>query len=468
MMKKMSYRLGVSVIAITLATTSVFATKITRADVPMIMGFEDLNDLSTRLINVERKQVVFEKGEDPEKARPITQVLSFAKATKSALDEARWMESEVLKSHALVLPVDFNFHRKFRFDDKMREAYPEFKWDEYDRFLKNNLSRLFYNLQNHLAQQQDTNNWKKTAIEKVLVTFGRNTKGDLIVYLDPLKIGLPVYKDQRLADKDAFTPFNVKLSKSQQDSLNFLLHVMANDPSKLMNMVSYRSYHPEESLADSQYFFTHGKPKALELPVAVMDKDRLFLQALIEKWQESEVHNPDPLRIFAYIRNTKNSPLLIKYPDFAWEIGEKMVARRKTEIKKAEDERSFLRGLIHTWQDGERDNPNPARIFDYINNKKNSPLLVKYPALSLEVGHQIVVKRKADLTNDTADKERFLLQTLIYRWQEGEKTNLNPSRILDYIRNTKNSYFLVKYDNFALDVGQRIVGRRKEELGIKD
>jgi hypothetical protein len=84
------------------------------------------------------------------------------------------------------------------------------------------------------------------------------------------------------------------------------------------------------------------------------------------------------------------------------------------------------------------------------------------------VGHQLVVKRKADITNDTADKERFLLQTLIYTWQEGEKTNLNPARILDYIRNTKNSYFLVKYGNFALDVGQRIVGRRKEELGIKD
>jgi hypothetical protein len=464
----MSYRLGVSLIALTLASSSASATKITGVDVPFIMGFEDLNDLSTRIIRVESVAENLRKGVDSENLPPVVESYSLGRATKSALDEAQWMEKEVLKSPALVLPVDFNYHKKGRFDQKMREAYPEFKWDEYDRFLKNDLSRLFYNLQEHVAKNQFSNNWKKTNVEKVMVSFGRNTKGDLIVYLDPLKIGLPVYKDQRLADKDAFTPVNVKLSKSQQDSLNFLLHVMCNDPSKLMQMVSYRSYHPEEPLADSQYFFTHGKQRALELPVAVIDKDRIFLQFLIEKWQESEVNNPNPLRILDYIRNTKNSPLLIKYPDFAWELGEKMVVRRKTEIKKAEDERSFLRGLIHTWQDGERDNPNPLRILDYIRNTKNSPLLVKYPALSLEVGHQLVVKRKADITNDTADKERFLLQTLIYTWQEGEKTNLNPARILDYIRNTKNSYFLVKYGNFALDVGQRIVGRRKEELGIKD
>ena len=467
MFKTLHNRLGVSLITLMLTSSSAWST-IVKMDVPEIQEDANLNALSAKVIRVERVLNGAGYERDPYQQEKNVEALSLGQATKSALDEAQWMEDEVLKSPALVLPIDSATHKKNRFKQKMRDSFSTFSDEEYKQHLEHKLSKMFPVLLHHVAKNQFSNNWKKTNVEKVMVSFGRNTKGDLIVYLDPLKIGLPVYKDQRLAEKAAFTPYKVTLSKQQEDSLNFLLYVMCNKPEKLMDMVSYRSYHPEEPLADSQYFFTHGKQRALELPVAVIDKDRIFLQFLIEKWQESEVNNPNPLRILDYIRNTKNSPLLIKYPDFAWELGEKMVVRRKTEIKKAEDERKFLRGLIYTWQDGERDNPNPARIFDYINNKKNSPLLVKYPALSLEVGHQLVVKRKADLTNDTADKERFLLQTLIYTWQEGEKTNLNPARILDYIRNTKNSYFLVKYGNFALDVGQRIVGRRKEELGIKD
>jgi hypothetical protein len=114
-----------------------------------------------------------------------------------------------------------------------------------------------------------------------MVTFGRNTKGDLIVYLDPLKVGLPVYEDQRLAKKESFTPQGVILSQKQQDSINFLLHVMCNDSSRLMDMVSYRSYHPEESLADAQYFFQYGKQRALELPPVIKNNAPVVEQPVL-------------------------------------------------------------------------------------------------------------------------------------------------------------------------------------------
>ena len=284
MMKKMFYRLGVSIIAVTLSTTSAFATKIRSVNMPTIVGDEDLNDLSAKIIRVESIANDLRKGEDPKKFPPVVESFSLGRATKSALDEAKWMESEVLNSPALVLPIDFYNHKKIKFSKKMRDSYPEFKDEEYVQYLSAGLSKLFDNLQNHLGKQQTSNNWKKTKVEKVMVSFGRNTKGD---YLDPLKIGLPVYKDQRLAEKAAFTPRNMKLTKSQEDSLCFLVHVLVNKPEQLMNMVSYRSYHPEEPLADSQYFFTHGKSKALELPKVVQidnyaEKRKVFDKKYIE------------------------------------------------------------------------------------------------------------------------------------------------------------------------------------------
>ena len=42
------------------------------------------------------------------------------------------------------------------------------------------------------------------------------------------KIVLPIYKDQRLADISAFTPFKGKLTKSQEDPAGFILHVMCH------------------------------------------------------------------------------------------------------------------------------------------------------------------------------------------------------------------------------------------------
>ena len=68
------------------------------------------------------------------------------------------------------------------------------------------------------------------------------------------------------------------------------------------------------------------------------DQERSILQGLINKWQEGERNNPNPSRIMDYIRNTKNSPLLLKYPDFASEVGKQIVERRNAEIKQQKEQ----------------------------------------------------------------------------------------------------------------------------------
>ncbi|CAK9254201.1 unnamed protein product [Sphagnum jensenii] len=197
----------------------------------------------------------------------------------------------------------------------------------------------------------------------------------------------------------------------------------------------------------------------------VEDRERSFLRGLIYMWQEGEKTNPNPFRIMDYIRNTRNSPFLVKHPDFALEVGQQIVVRRKEEIKQIGDrERTLLLGLIDTWQEGENINPNPARILDYIRNTRNSPLLVKYPALAFEVGQKIRCEKKSR-THETNRRPRASLASDSYlQMARGRKDQSNPARILDYIRNTNNSHFLVKYPDFAVEVGKKIVARRKEEI----
>lgn len=271
MLKKLSYRFGVSVLALSLASTALFATKITSVNLPELSEEDDLNTLSTQNIRVVRRQNAEREDNILRPNALVTENLSLSHATNVVFKETDWMKDTVLDSPVLMIPFRSDHHKDSRFTSKMRDAYKDFTDEEYSAHLKSYLAQFFPKLLKNVGSQNSKNLWHKTKVENIFVSFGRNARNEPVLLINKMGIGLPIYPDHRMAEQRAFTPSKAVLSQQEKDHASFFVHVLMNKPEQLMDMVSYRSYHPEESLADSQYFFTYGKPKALELPPVVKD-----------------------------------------------------------------------------------------------------------------------------------------------------------------------------------------------------
>lgn len=429
---------------------------------------DSLDAVSGRFV-VSRRNVGGVGFDDP--TQSIPEIVPYDLGRQAAKDDLQVVKNSVIRSDLLTYPDSYETHQG-SFKQKIRTAYNNTALFECPNFLdrvQDFSVKLFKVSQNHLSKSKDRNEWAKDDTLGGYFTFTLNKDQKVSLLIPDLNVVLPLYMEHRRSHLDSLAPYGVDLTPDQRITGQFINRILSGeipgDP--LKRGIKFRLQNQTGLSLDELVNRFTGRNLPLQIQ-GVEDRERSVLRGLIETWQEFERNNPNPLRILDYIRNTRNSPFLVKYPDFALEVGQKIVARRKEEIKQTGDrERIVLRGLIETWQEGEKTNSNPFRILDYIRNTRNSPLLVKYPALSFEVGHQIVIRRKSELTKQPEDQERLLLQTLIYKWQEGEKTNPNPSRILDYIRNTRNSPLLVKYPDFALEVGQKIVARRKEELNDK-
>ena len=411
-------------------------------------------------------------GREDENQRPHTETIRYLPAVEAAKEDLQAVKRSVIASDLLTYPQSYENHQT-SFQNLITQVYRHTQLSRcQDNPLEEISVKLFKVSQKHLGTSNERpGEWARDETLGGFFTFTFNKNRNVSILVNDLNVVLPLYSNHRYSDggENTLAPYGVNLTENQLITGQFINRVLnelsRNDPAALKAGIKFR-LRPENSAGSLETLFNRFTQRNLPLQIhGVEDRERSFLRGLIYVWQEFERNNPNPFRILDYIRNTRNSPFLVKYPDFALEVGQQIVARRKEEIKQIGDrERTLLLGLIDTWQEGENINPNPARILDYIRNTRNSPLLVKYPALAFEVGQKIVVKRKAEITKQTADQERLLLQTLIYKWQEGEKTNPNPARILDYIRNTNNSHFLVKYPDFAVEVGKKIVARRKEEI----
>ena len=395
-----------------------------------------------------------------------TETISYSRAVDAAQNDLQDVKRSVIASDLLTYPQSYENHKE-TFKGRIRGVYQN---TPLSRCQDNPLEEISVNLfkvsQKHLSKSKERLEWVPDETLGAFFTFTNNKDEKVSILIKDLNAVLPLYMENRRSHLDSLAPYGVDLTPDQRITGQFINRILSGeipgDP--LKRGIKFRLQNQTGLTLDELVNRFTGRNLPLQIH-GVEDRERSFLRGLIYMWQEGEKTNPNPFRILDYIRNTRNSPFLVKHPDFALEVGQQIAARRKEEIKQIGDrERTLLLGLIDTWQEGEKTNPNPARILDYIRNTRNSPLLVKYPALAFEVGQKIVVKRKAELTKQTEDQERLLLQTLIYKWQEGEKTNPNPARILDYIRNTNNSHFLVKYPDFAVEVGKKIVARRKEEI----
>lgn len=345
--------------------------------------------------------------DDPNPHNSIEEVVPYDLGINVARNDLQSVKNSVIQSPLLTYPELYEDHQN-SFKQKIVTAYNNTPLRDCHNFLDHarDLSvKLFKVSQNQLSKSKNRNEWAEDDTLGGFFTFTLNNNQKVSILVKDLSIVLPLYSNHRHPDLNSMAPWvepqdGLQLTADQRITSQFINRILSGE--------------------------IPGDPLKRGIKFRLQNRTGLTLDELVNRF------------------TGRNLPL---------------------QIQGVEDrERSFLRGLIDTWQEGEKTNPNPARILDYIRNTRNSPLLVKYPALAFEVGQKIVVKRKAEFTNQTEDQERLLLQTLIYKWQEGEKTNPNPARILDYIRNIRNSPFLVKYPDFAVEVGKKIVARRKEEI----